>query len=71
MRENTELTKSEGNFTVSTLPLYKGTCLGQVLALDRSQGKGKDKKINYKGKLFLNKGKDDESPKDKTRSKIR
>ena len=54
MRENTELTKSGGS-TGSTLPLYKGDSLGQVLCTDHVLRSKQDKKINYKGKVFANK----------------
>ena len=54
MRENPELTKSEEN-TGSTLPLYKGTSVGQGTAHRPRKRKGEISKINYKGKVLANK----------------
>ena len=54
MRENPELTKSEES-TGSTLPLYKGTSVGQGTAHRPREHKGEISKINYKGKVLANK----------------
>ena len=54
MRENPELTKSEES-TGSTLPLYKGTSVGQGTAHRPHERKGEISKINYKGKVLVNK----------------
>ena len=51
MRENTELTKS-GENTGSTLPLYKGDSLGQVLRTDQVLHNKQDKKTTIEGKCF-------------------
>ena len=50
MRENPELTKSEES-TGSTLPLYKGTSVGQGTAHRPCEHKGEISKINHKGKV--------------------
>ena len=54
MRENPKLTKSKEN-TGSTLPLYKGTSVGQGPVHRPCVRKGEISKINYKGKVLANK----------------
>ena len=48
------MTKSEES-TGSTLPLYKGTSVGQGTAHRPREHKGEISEINYKGKVLANK----------------
>ena len=54
MRENPKLTKSEES-TGSTLPLYKGTSIGEDTVHRPHECKRKISKINHNGKMLANK----------------